>query len=314
MGATATPTAGPTPTASLTLTPTTEPTPNVIPAFIPAAVDAPYLDEPPQTVPCDGPGHLFRSQFPSDVGGPQRSYHAYLPPCYGLDGRAYPVLYLLHGSVETDSHWADLGLARQADLGLAAGRYPPFIAIMPYSDQLGNTTSGGDFSIEGITVNSLVPYVQRTFCAWNSPAGRAIGGISRGGYWALEIAFRHPDLFGIVAGHSSHLRLETDAAKYNPLATYVAADLSHTRIWLDWGDGDFLWAGQEQLHQSLAAANIPHEAHANPGRHSETYWAVHLDDYLTWYTAAWSLDRSTYPACVAQATGLRYILPPIDQA
>jgi enterochelin esterase-like enzyme len=294
--------ATPTPTATLEPTPTLKPTatasatpaPLAFTDFFPAPVDAFYLDGPPEAVDCAGRGLVYRSAFPSAVDGRWRNYHAYLPPCYGSD---YPVLYLFHGSIQTDSHWLELGLAAYAGNGIAAGRYPPFVVIMPYNDRLGNMTSGGPHSIEGIVVDDLLPYIAAGYCIWDAPEGRSIGGISRGGYWALEIAFSHPGLFGAVAGHSSHLRLETDPPRYNPLVTYASADLSRLRIWLDRGEIDFLRAGQDALHDSLAAAGIRHDYVIHPGGHSDVYWAGHLPEYLDWQAAAWPRDRALYPPC-----------------
>ena len=241
------------PTPAFTPTPTFTPTPSTTPiihsGIFPIPIEAPYFATPPASTDCDGQGTVLNSRFPSKVAGRTRPYHIYLPPCYGQDGRAYPVIYLIHGSIQTDSHWLDLGLARYADEGIASGRYPPFIAIMPYSGMMGNLTSGGWKSIEGITVDYLLPYIDDNYCTWSEGAGRSIGGISRGGYWALEIAFSHPELFSAVSGHSSHLRFQTDPAKFNPLATYATADLSNMRIWLDRGEKDFLRPGQNQLHQ-----------------------------------------------------------------
>lgn len=296
--ATSEPTVKPTPTLRITHTPS--PVPVVPVQYRPRDAGAPFVDSPPESVPCDGQGFFFRSRFPSGVGGSWREYHAYLPPCYGHDGRVYPVVYLIHGSVQNDSHWLDLGLARVADDGIANGQYPPFIAIMPNSGQLGNVSSGGDNSIEGITVDYLMPFVDNYYCTWNDKPGRSIGGISRGGYWALEIAFRNFDLFSSVSGHSSHLRYETDTAKYNPLATYATADLSNMRIWLDRGETDFLRVGQEQLHESLSEALIRHEYLINPGGHSDTYWATYLKDYIDWHTEEWPRERDAYPSCRTQ--------------
>ena len=290
----------PIPSPTLRFVPTSTPIPPLptpVGVYFPYPANAPYWEYLPVTLECTGRGYLFRSEFPSRIAGPWRSFHAYVPDCYGLDGRVYPVLYLIHGSIQTDSHFADLGLAQHLDAAIANGDFPPFIVIMPFSDELGNQTSGGDYSIEGITVNELIPYIDFNFCTWQAAAGRSIGGISRGGYWALEIAFRHPELFGAVAGHSSQLRLATDAARYNPLATYAEADLSQMRIWLDWGENDFLRGGQEELDGLLTAAGIDHETHVNSGGHNETYWAVHLDEYLAWHAAGWPKDRGEYPLC-----------------
>ncbi len=264
---------------------------------ISAPLDVVQVEAPPLEIECNGQGMLLRSQFPSDVGGPLRDYHAYLPPCYGVDGRSYPTVYLFHGSIQTDTHWIDLGIIEQIELGVQEERYPPFIVIMPFNGEIGNTTSGNDHSIEGITLNSLIPYVDDHFCSWNEAAGRSIGGISRGGYWALEIAFRHTELFTAVSGHSSHLRFETDRAAYNPLATYTDADLSEMRIWLDWGINDFLRSGQEQLRDSLLDSGANLDVHVNGGGHNDEYWLLHIRDYLDWHTAVWPTDRDDYPPC-----------------
>lgn len=292
----------PTPSPTIVLTPapqfTPTPTRDVIPTFLLGIPDeAVFLETPPQSLDCGQYGLLFRSRFPSIVGGPWRDYHAYLPPCYGEDGRSYPVLYLFHGSIQTDSHWVDLGLVAHVEAGIRTGRYPPFIIIMPSNGEIGNNTSGNTHSIEGITVNALIPYVDEAFCTWADAPGRSIGGISRGGYWALMIAFRHPELFTAVGGHSSHLRLETDAAVYNPLVTYAEADLSNMRIWMDWGETDFLRTGQQQLRSALESIDANLTATVNGGGHNDRYWQVHLREYLDWYTAEWPADRSDYPLC-----------------
>lgn len=286
-----------TPTLAPTKTTTPSPTPKLLADASFQISGVPFLETPPATVPCDGQGGVYRGRFQSRVWGPWRDYHVYLPPCYGRDERVYPVVYLIHGSIQSDSHWLDLGLAAYADAGINDGRYPPFIAIMPYSGRLGNISSGGRNSIEAVTIEYLMPHVDKHYCTWSTAAGRSIGGISRGGYWALEIAFMHPQMFSAVAGHSSHLRLETDSARYNPLATYDTADLSNMRIWLDRGESDFLRTGQDQLHEHLTAASIPHEYRVNPGGHSDGYWAAHLPEYLDWHLSAWPRDRGVYPPC-----------------
>ena len=257
----------------------------------------PYFAEPPQSVACDESGLLFRSRFPSDVGGPLRSYHVYLPPCYGEDGRSYPTLYLFHGSIQTDLHWVDLGLVQQIERGLQDGDYPPFLVIMPNNGEIGNTTSGNDHSIEGITVNSLIPYVDANYCTWNEAEGRSIGGISRGGYWALMIAFRHEELFTAVSGHSSHLRYETDRAEYNPLSTYAEADLGNMNIWLDWGEKDFLRTGQTQLRNLLQEIDANLDVTINNGGHNDAYWLVHMRAYMDWHASQWPVNRLEYPPC-----------------
>jgi enterochelin esterase-like enzyme len=284
------------------LPPTSMPTPFVAPEYLMRPVNVREYSSPPTLTDCNGTGTVFQSRFPSNIGGPWRSYHAYLPPCYGQDGRAYPVLFLFHGSGWSDDQWVQLGVAQHIDQGIAEGRYPPFVVIMPMFGDIDDTTSGGPRSVEGVVLDNLVPYVEENFCAWKSRDGRSLGGISRGGYWALMLAFRHTDLFGTVSGHSSQLRLDVDPPEYNPRATYAQADLSDTEIWMDWGSSDFLRPGQLYLHESLMNAGIAHRAEINPGGHAQYYWYAHVQEYLDWHASQWSLDRESYPFCDVAAT------------
>lgn len=282
--------------------PTITPTPFKAPDYLLREVTVLEYAEPPLTTDCDGSGVVFRSSYPSGIGGPYRYYHAYLPPCYGQDGRVYPVVYLLHGSGHTDYQWVDLGVAQQIDHGIAEGRYPPFIAIMPYNPDFNDTTSGGERSVEGVTMQYLIPYVDQNFCTWATREGRSLSGTSRGGYWALLLAFRYTDMFGAVAGHSSQLSLEVDPPQHNPRAIYAEADLSNTRIWLDWGEHDFLRAGQFWMHESLMDAGIAHHVTVNPGGHSNLYWFAHINQYMDWHASNWPLDREAYPFCQLTTT------------
>ena len=282
--------------------PTASPTPFNPPDYLLRTVSVRELEQPPLATDCGDHGTVFRSRYPSDIFGPWRDYHVYLPPCYGQDGRVYPVLYLFHGSGWNDTQWVELGVAQHIDKGIADGRFPPFIAVMPNNEDVDDRTSGGRSSVEGIMLEALLPFVEDNFCTWNTREGRSLAGISRGGYWALMLAFRHTDLFGQVSGHSSQLRLDVDPAEYNPRATYANADLSQTRIWMDWGHYDFLRPGQLYLHQSLMDAGIAHRAQIFSGGHSQPYWYAHAGEYLSWHASNWPSERDAYPFCQLAAT------------
>lgn len=277
--------------------PTETPTPFAVPDYLKQSVSVHEAELPPETTECGDHGYVFASRFPSQIWGSPRNYHAYLPPCYGHDGRAYPVLYMIHGSGHKDDMYIHLGLPQHIDQGIREGRYPPFIVIMPDSGAWGDATSGGERSVEGVTIQDLIPWVDSNFCTWNDRPGRSIGGISRGGYWALMMAFRHPELFTAVSGHSSHLRLETDPPQFNPLSTYTTVDLSQMRIWMDWGESDFLRAGQQLLHESLMNAGIGHSMKISAGGHANYYWFEHMREYMDWHAESWPMARESYPPC-----------------
>jgi enterochelin esterase-like enzyme len=115
---------------------------------------------------------------------------------------------------------------------------------------------------------------------------RAIGGISRGGVWSLEIGF-NSQTFGVVAGHSACLNLNESPPEYDPLQMARLPALTTLRIWLDSGDQDDCLRGVQDMHAALQAADVPHYYRIYPGVHEDALWAAHLDEYLEFYTATW---------------------------
>ncbi len=278
-------TASPTLTATSTTTPlspsatpTTSPTPTATP--VPAS---------PTPACTETQGHIETGTFRSAVIGQIQPYRVYLPPCYGFSDQRYPVLYMLHGYPFDDSHWDDLGIDEAADAGIARGDLPPFIIAMPGADNEGTytQTSGGANSFEGVMLDEFIPFIEANYRALGSAAGRAIGGMSRGGVWSLEIAFRNPDHFGAVGGHSVALDVNLAPPVYDPL--YLANDpaIRALRIYLDVGEGDWVLPGMEDLHAALTAAEVPHNYAVYEGVHADSYWSAHVEEYLAFYAAEW---------------------------
>ncbi|MDT8306357.1 MAG: alpha/beta hydrolase-fold protein [Anaerolineae bacterium] len=247
--------------------------------------------------PCTSAGEVVAGSFTSATAGGEHAYRLYLPPCYGDDGHVYPALYLFAGNIHNEGKWDELGIDEAADAAIAAGEIAPLLIVMPAGGWLADETSGGPGSYESLVLNELIPHVEATTCAWPDGAGRAIGGISRGGYWALEIAFRFPEQFASVGGHSAAL-LDTFAGPdVNPQQTALRNDLGDLRVYLDIGENDHVRMNTIRLHEAMAAAGITHEWHSNEGRHDDAYWSGHVPEYLEWYGETWPLDREGYPLC-----------------
>jgi enterochelin esterase-like enzyme len=168
---------------------------------------------------------------------------------------------------------------------------------MPDVGWLANNTSGAAGSLEQLFVEELLPHIEASYCLWAEAAGRALGGLSRGGYWSLEIAFRHPELFASVGGHSPALLDVLDHPDLNPQYTAFARPLGGLRIYLDVGQGDYLQANVIRLHEEMVTAGIAHDWSYEPGSHEDAYWAERAGRYLEWYAAPWPRDRSAYPSC-----------------
>ncbi len=136
-----------------------------------------------------------------------------LPSGYSSDtARRYPVLYLLHGASGNYANWTLLGDAERTTAG------QPLIVVMPdggrggwYSDWY-NGGKGGAPEWERYHIDQLIPLVDRRFRTVAARRGRAIAGLSMGGFGALSYAARHPDLFTYAASFSGGVDLNAKVA------------------------------------------------------------------------------------------------------
>jgi S-formylglutathione hydrolase FrmB len=121
---------------------------------------------------------------------------------YGRPVRRYPVLYLLHGAIDDYSSWTVKGDAERLTAGY------PLIVVMPDSGPSGGYTNwynnghGGPPEWETYHVAELVPWIDRHLRTLANRSGRAIAGLSMGGFGAMSYAARHPDLFAAAASFS----------------------------------------------------------------------------------------------------------------
>lgn len=127
-----------------------------------------------------------------------------LPAAYAQDAqRRFPVLYFLHGySDRTPRHDAAEFVRAALDRQIAAGAAQPFIVVLPngLNKYLGafyaNSSTTGNW--DDYITRDVVRYVDTHYRTLADPAHRLIAGHSMGGYGALTLAFRHPDVFGSV--------------------------------------------------------------------------------------------------------------------
>jgi enterochelin esterase-like enzyme len=136
-------------------------------------------------------------------------------------------------------------------------------------------------------VNELLPHIDASFRSIQTRDARAIGGISRGGVWSLEIGFSHPDAFGTVGAHSPALSANRAPSIYDPFTLMSQPGVGALRIYLSAGDAD--WARQKtvELHQALTQQGIASQLAIHEGAHRDQLWQRHLADYLAFYTAGW---------------------------
>lgn len=292
---TAVPSATPLPTATRAVTRTPIPTPTVV--ITPSATPFPCDEERGQVLKFD----TFRSAIANET----LRYRVYIPPCYQQTQKRYPYAVLLHGAGQNESEWEVIGAIQALDQGFRLGALPPMIIVLPYMGSIGNdNTFPPNPSYETVVLEELLPAVERDFCTWNTREHRAIGGISRGGFWAYSIALRHPDVFGIVGGHSAFFpdNLNEVPAAFNPLELARNSSFlpeARLRMYLDNGANDFAGISQENFSSRLSARGIAHTYVINPvGDHNEAYWSAHVSEYLAFYSRDWPKDVARLPSCL----------------
>jgi enterochelin esterase-like enzyme len=273
-------TAQPTPASSATPLPATAtatatftPAPAATP--IPAGIPTPDCPRTPGTLE-NGVVNDKRLKKPM-------TYFVYLPPCYTKNtAQHFPVLYLLHGVTYTEDQWLRLGVARSADELIASKELPPFIIVMPY-DYGSDPPAISGFG--EVLADALIPAIDSTYRTQRGRAGRALGGLSRGGGWAIHIGTRHPELFASVGGHSPAL-FYSDSDTLTVRLRDIPAD-QRPRFYVDIGDADKENRSAQAFADLLAKFGYEHEWHFNVGTHDEPYWSAHVAEYLRWYAADW---------------------------
>ncbi len=236
------------------------------------------------------------------LGGQRRTIVVYLPPTYNTrigQNKRYPVLYLLHGSPGQAHDWFTAGKANQsADTLIALGKIPELIMVLPDGNGRPGATSEWANSydqrqlIESYVVNDVVRYIDSKYRTISGAANRGIGGLSMGGFGAMNIAVHHPDIFGSVISLGGYYYAEGGIWGNN--AAYMQqnspADVLPTKKQA-WKLLFFLGAGTQdqpyytdtqQFAQELSGLHIPYHLDIQQGYHSWTIWQTQMYNSLLW--------------------------------
>ncbi len=237
-----------------------------------------------QSTSCESTGTVERSSYYSNVSFRDRYYTIYLPPCYNETTETYPLLTLLHGSNSEDGQWDRLGFNDALDVAIQAGTAPPMIMVSLFGENIANENRFNEVTYDNILLDFLEQMNER----YRTDGRQAIGGISRGGFWAYHIGLRFPDQFVAIGGHSPFFDPYHAPPEYNPLdLALTLPEDTHLKLWLDRGTDDYAADGIDRMHVNLESALIPHEYKLyQGGQHNELSWLRFIDDYLAFYASA----------------------------
>lgn len=159
----------------------------------------------------------FRS-FHAPSLGKEVAYSVFLPPSYAKEPeREFPVIYFLHGMFNDHTSWTVErygNLPGRVEEILLGGEVAEFIMVHPSGENSFYTNSvDGTRRYEDYVRLDLVQEIEKSFRARGEPSQRAIGGTSMGGYGALKIAMKFPELFASVEGDSPIVLLGEDPSQ-----------------------------------------------------------------------------------------------------
>ncbi len=241
-------------------------------------------------------GVLHENLYESPSLGTTRRIIVYTPPGYDPRNttKAYPVMYLLHGSSDNETYWMQAGRANFImDNLLADGKAKPAIVVSCF----GHTTvppgpevsaTGEIYDVGAIGKNiiqEVIPLVDQEYQTIKDSKDRAILGLSMGGYQALTIGLNNPDTFGYVAGFSSGFRTNQDLqANFKGLLADVEKSKSSFKLIRLGGGADESSniAASRPVDAFLTAQGIKHEFVITPGgTHTWNSWRGYFRDFMT---------------------------------
>jgi enterochelin esterase-like enzyme len=253
-----------------------------------------------QAAPVDDPtvksisidSHALGRAMPADI---------WIPP--GKDANSvHSVLILFHGRGADQHQWFQGGVGVQGiatELASMGDIDPPAIVSVFIDDSYGidsPTTSDGYVHgpYEQYLVDDMIPAIDHQFPLTTRSEARFVGGISMGGYAALRLAFRHPELFAGVGVLSPAIFQGTIAdrvflypdglprADRDPLELATNAPIDGMRVSVGWGTSDYPWIqdASAQLAERLVQRDVRVTTHQVPGGHEIGTWRALAPELL----------------------------------
>jgi enterochelin esterase family protein len=245
-------------------------------------------------------------------------YRVFLPPGYP-GGAPYPTLYFLHDYFGDSGILWKQGVIAVLEKRMSAGELPPMVIVAPEGDTgYWSDYSDGSRNYESWVTGALREEIERRYAVRRDRGGRALTGVSMGGFGAVKAALRRPGLY-VAASSLSGALLKLDPASvagypfwtrrqlariFGPMgdagATYEANDLRHLfaaasratapRLCLRAGTEDKY--DLARLAEDLAAfareRGLDVQTVFEPGGHDWRYWRRSAVDLVAWHAAAFS--------------------------
>lgn len=246
-----------------------------------------------------------------------------LPEAYFTDSLQYPVVYMLHGLGDDETSWLEYGRIGQVSAQLTLDEeIVPMIYVMPQGFRCYYSNSyDSAFMYRTMFVKEFVPYIDSMFHTKPDRSQRAVTGYSMGGFGAMILPLKNPDIFSVSVPLSMSVRTDdqyktedasgwnqqwgkifggegttgedriTDFYKENSpfyvLPDYAMQTKNPLLIYMDNGDKEGTLAkSNEALHILMHQLEISHEFRVRQGGHSFSYWVSALPNTLRFISDA----------------------------
>ena len=249
-------------------------------------------------------GTVSKVWYPSATAGFDRRLTVYTPAGYESNPKTkYPVLYVLHGIGGDEDAWVTQGRATQIlDNLIARGQAKPMIVVFtngniseeaaPLENSTGYTrpTMSLPQTMEGTFETSfpeVVKFIDSHYRTIAKKQGRAICGLSMGGFHTLYVTLNNPDMFNYSGMFSAAIGTGSEqTAAHKEIYADVDAKLATyfsrkpALLWIGIGSTDFLIQSNNEFRAKLDAAGYPYQYMETDGGHIWRNWRIYLSEFV----------------------------------
>jgi enterochelin esterase family protein len=245
-------------------------------------------------------GTVSRRWYNSPGNRMTRRITIYTPPGYEPGNKKFPVLYLLHGMGGDEEAWIALGRTSQIiDNLIAQGKAKPMIVVMPngnVSQEAAPGESAKGFykpsfdipkTMEGSmeeTFKDIIKFVEDNYRVETNKSGRAIAGLSMGGFHSLHISRFYPDIFDYIGLFSPAIITDKKVTSkiYDNIDStlIVQKNNGYKLYWIGIGKTDFLYSRVKEFREKLDKINMPYKYRESEGGHTWVNWRIYLSEFV----------------------------------
>lgn len=245
---------------------------------------------------------ILDSVYSYSVGG-YKHFNIILPKDYYKTENRYNVLFLLHGYSGDHTDWVN-----RTNLIKYLYDYS-FVVVTPEADNSWYTNSPSlkNRNYEDYIIKELIPFVEKKYRVITTKHGRAIAGLSMGGYGAIKFALKYPNLFYYAGSFSGAFRWPSLIEKNKNLLTQSLKEAFGEKRSEHWDKNDvlalvdsvklnslpylYISCGEDDPLEGLLESNrklveklqkkgISYEYHELPGEHNWIFWDNEINNFL----------------------------------